>query len=64
MSEHEGFEPQLRRLQIPQGLFSRPTQVADRFIVDGGDVDRGEVSRAHEPGQLHGITTIGFDPVT
>ena len=41
--QQEGFEPQLGRLQIPQGLFPRPTQVADGFIVDGGDIDGGEV---------------------
>ena len=41
--QQEGFEPQLGRLEIPQGIFPRPTQVADRFIVDGGDIHGGEV---------------------
>ena len=41
--QQEGFAPQLGRLQIPQGIFSRPTEVADGFIVDGGDIHRGEV---------------------
>ena len=41
--QQEGFEPQLGRLEIPQGLFPRPTQVADGFIVDGGDIHGGEV---------------------
>ena len=44
MPQQEGFETQLGRLQIPQGIFTRPTQVAEGFIVDGGDIDRGEVS--------------------
>ena len=63
MPQQEGFEPQLGRLQIPQGLFPRPTQVADRFIVDGRHIHGGEVPGAHEPGQLHGVTPVGFDPV-
>jgi len=62
--QHEGCEPPLGRLQLPQGRFPRPTQVADGGIVDGGDGDRGEGSRAHAPGQLHGITPVGFDPIT
>ena len=62
--QQEGFETQFGRLQIAHGLFTCPTQVADGFIIDGGDVDRGEVSRAHEPGPWPGITTVGFDPVT
>jgi hypothetical protein len=33
--QHEGFEPQRGRLEIPEGLFPRPAQVADGFIVDG-----------------------------
>ena len=41
MAEHEGLEPPLGRLQLPQGLFPRPVPGAERFIVDGGDVDRG-----------------------
>ena len=61
--QQEGFEPQLGRLQIPQGLFPRPTQVADRCIVEGRDIDRGEVPGAHEPGQLHGVPSVGFHPV-
>jgi len=41
--QQEGFAPQLGRLQIPQGLFPRPAQIADGFIVDGGNIHRGEV---------------------
>jgi len=40
--EHEGFEPQLGRLQIAQGLFTRPAQVAEGFIVNGGHLHGGE----------------------
>jgi len=41
-----------------------PTQVADRFIVEGRARDRGEVPGAHEPGELPGVAPVGFDPVT
>jgi hypothetical protein len=41
--QHEGFEPQRGRLPIPQGLFPRPAQIADGFIVDGGNINRGEI---------------------
>ena len=33
--QQKRFQPQLGRLEIPEGLFPRPTQVADRFIVEG-----------------------------
>jgi hypothetical protein len=61
--QHEGFEPQLGCLQVPQGLCPRPTQVAEGFIVDRRDRDGGEVARAHEPSQWQSIPTVGCDPV-
>jgi hypothetical protein len=63
MPPQEGFELQLGRLQIPQGSVTRPTQVADGFIGDGRPIHGGEVPGAQEPGQGHGVTTIGCDPV-
>jgi hypothetical protein len=50
--QYEGFAPQLGRLQIPEHIFPRPAQVAERFSVDGGDRDQGEVTRAHQLRQL------------
>jgi hypothetical protein len=41
--QQESFKTELGRLQIPQGIFPRPAQVADGFIVDGGNINRGEV---------------------
>ena len=40
--QQEGFEPQLGRFQLPEGVFTRPAQVANGLIVDGGDIHRGE----------------------
>ena len=61
--QHEGCAPPRGRLALPEGLFPCPAQVADGFIVDGGHIHRGEVPCAHEPGQVHGITPVGFDAV-
>ena len=63
MPQSAGLETQLRCLQIPERIVPRSTQVADRFIVEGRDIDWGEVPRAHKPGQWHGVTPVGFDPV-
>jgi len=41
--QQKRFQPQLGRLASPQGLFPRPTQVADRFLVDGGDIHGSKV---------------------
>ena len=60
---HERLPTPLRCLQIPEGSCPRPTQVADRGIVDGRDRDGREVPGAQEPGQLHGVTPVGFDPI-
>ena len=29
-----------------------------------GDIDHGEITRARQPGQLHGVPAVGFDAVT
>ena len=39
--QQEGLETQFGRLQIAHSLFTCPPQVADGFIIDGGDGDRG-----------------------
>jgi hypothetical protein len=43
MPPHAGLQTQRGRLQIPQGLFTRPTQVAAGGLVDGGPLHGGEV---------------------
>ena len=42
--QHEGFETQRGRFQIPEGVFTRPAEVANGFIGDGGAIDGGEIS--------------------
>jgi hypothetical protein len=41
--QHEGCAPELGRFASPEGLFPRSAQSAHGFIVDGGDIHRGEV---------------------
>jgi hypothetical protein len=58
------FESKLGGLAIPEGIFTRPAEVADGFIFQRGDLDRDESTGAHQPSQLHGVSTVGFHPVT
>ena len=63
LPEEQGFEPKLRGLEIADGLFTRPAQVPHRFILYLGNVDRGEVPRAHQACQFESIAAVGFDPI-
>jgi hypothetical protein len=63
VSEQKGFEAKLGVFQITEGIFPRTGEITNGFILDFGDIDRGEISRARQAGQLHGIPTVGFDPV-
>ena len=42
--QQAGFETPRGRLQIPEGVFPRPAEVAHGCIVDGGDRDGGEIA--------------------
>src|SRR5262249_13787515 len=44
LSEQEGFETELGILEIANGVFTRPGEVADGFIFDLGDRDQGEIA--------------------
>ncbi len=54
---------ELRSLQSADGIFTRPAQVPNRFILHLGHVDRGEVPRAHQAGQFDSVPAVGFDPI-
>jgi hypothetical protein len=62
--QQKSFQPKFRRLQVLDGIFPRAAQVADGFIFYFGHRDGSEVPRAHEPGQLHGITAVGFPAIS
>jgi hypothetical protein len=59
----EGFQAECCRFALIAGSFTGAGEVADGFIVHGGDIDGGEIPRAHQARQLHGITTVGFHAV-
>jgi hypothetical protein len=59
-----GCQPQCRRLEVCDGLFTRPTQSTEGFSFPGGDVDGRESSRAHEAGPWHRIAVVRLHPVT
>ena len=63
LPQEKGFEPKLRGLEIADGIFTRPAQVPNRFILNLGDVDGREVTRAHQAGQFDGVSSVGFDPI-
>jgi hypothetical protein len=63
LPQQKRFEPELGRLESPAGIFTRPAQIATGFVFDRGNIDGSEVTRAHQAGQLDGVTTSGFDPV-
>lgn len=55
------FEPERGGLGIPEGIFTRPAPLAHGVVFDLGNIGGSKVTRAHQAGQLHGVTTIGFD---
>jgi hypothetical protein len=47
----------------PDRVLARPHQIPHRFIVGGGDVDRGEFTGTMQPGQRIAIAPVGLDPI-
>ena len=64
VSEQEGFETELGVFEIADGIFTRPGEITHGFIFHLGDIDRSEITRAGQAGQLHGVSAVGFDPIT
>jgi hypothetical protein len=63
LPQEKRFEPKLRSLEVVESIFTPPAQVANRFILHFGYVNRGEVPRAHQAGQFDGVSSVGFDPI-
>jgi hypothetical protein len=63
VAQQAGFAAQLGGLQIPEGIFASPAQLADGCIFHVGDIDGGEITGAPQARQLHRITTVGFHAV-
>jgi hypothetical protein len=43
LPQQEGFETKLGGLEVPQGIFTGAGALANRFVLDRGDIDRGEI---------------------
>ena len=63
LAEQEGLETERGILKVADRIFARPGEIPDRFIVHFGDRHGGQVSRAGQAGQLHGVTAVRFDPI-
>jgi hypothetical protein len=63
MSGQAGCEPELSGLEVSQGIFTGAGEITHGFIFDLGNVDGGEIPRAHQPGQLYRVPAVGFHPV-
>jgi hypothetical protein len=63
LPEQAGFETELGRFEIPHGIFAGAGEIAHGFVLDRGDIHGGEIPRAHQASQLHGVTTVGFHAV-
>ena len=63
LPEPEGCEPARGRLEVPPGIFAGAAEIAHGFIFHGGHRHRGEIPRAHQTGQVDGVTTVGLHPV-
>ena len=62
LSQETRLEPKFGRLAIAQGIFTGAAQGPDGFILHPGDVDRGQVPRAQQAGQLARVTTVRCAP--
>jgi len=63
VSEQEGLETERGGLKSTEGVCTCPGEIATGFICDCGDIDRSEIPRAGQPGQWHGVSAVGCDPI-
>jgi hypothetical protein len=63
MPEQEGLQTKLGGFEITDGVFASAGAVAARFIFHLGNIDGGQITRAHQPSSLHGVAAVGFHPV-
>ncbi|HEX9870605.1 MAG TPA: hypothetical protein VGC99_18825, partial [Candidatus Tectomicrobia bacterium] len=63
LAQEQGVEPIRRRLEVAESLFTGATQVTHGVVFELWDIDRDEIARAYEPGQLSGVSAIGCDSI-
>jgi hypothetical protein len=62
MSAHPGVQPERSGLERAESIVTGAGEVPYGGIFHGGDLHRGEVTRAHQAGQLYGVATGGVHP--
>jgi hypothetical protein len=63
-AQEEGLEAELGGLEVLEGILASAGQVADGFILYGGDIDGGEIAGAQKPSELDGVAAVGLDAVS
>ena len=64
VAEQQRLEAEAGVVEIPQGVFAGPREIADRLVGDLGHVDGGEIPGTGEASQGQGIALVGLDAVT
>jgi len=63
MPQQKRVAPELGDLEIPDGVFASPAQIAAGLVLDLGDIDRREIPETHQPGERHGVASVSLDTV-
>jgi hypothetical protein len=63
VSEQKGFEATLGVLAIAEGICTGPREIPNGGIFPLRDLHDGEVPRARQAGEGHGISAVGFDAI-
>jgi hypothetical protein len=63
LAQENRFEAKLGGLEITEGIVTRPTQLTDGVVLDRGDLDGGEIPRAHQPRQWPRVTPVSVQAV-
>lgn len=63
VSEPTGVETAWGVLEITEGIFTRPAEVAHGCIVDLGDIDRRAISGSSAASQWHSVPAVRFDAI-
>src|SRR6266498_4782996 len=64
VAQQQRLETEAGVVEIPEGVFAGPREIADRLVGDLGHVDGGEIPGAGEASQGQGIALVGLDAVT
>jgi hypothetical protein len=64
LAQQKSLQTHFAAREIAHAILTGPAQVANRFVVDRGHVDRARISAAHQAGQRHRVAPIGLQVFT